>query len=323
MKRPWMPAVLLVLLLTACNTAPQTESEPEAAPTETIAQTEAETPVPTAEPETAPPAAAAEQYTGEPHVFDECGVLDADALAHYNTYLDNLANSRLICTAAVITGSLNGAAPEAFAKEYYRSLYGTESGFLVLINNDTGQDVIYREGVCETYITGTALPVAQATPHLVTCDFAGALDILLPVGEMIPEKVFDRSGTLNAEQLQALLELAQADPEKNCVYLAYGIGKPDAAEPPEQVLAEYAEETRSRLGAQNLLLISTQQKLCVIAGGPPELLASEVQEVWRTQGIMEAVAHYYTGLNAKPEETAEKTADTSEAAETENTEETT
>lgn len=294
----------LPLLLTAC-TAAQPETEPvNVSPEETFAETAAEvpatmpetTPEEITETETAAESQEPQQYSGEPHVFDECGVLDAAALAHYNAYLEELADSRLICTAAVITDSLGGAKPESYAQNYYRNLYGTESGFLVLVNNDTGQDVIYREGVCSTYITDTALPIAQATPHLVEGDYAGALDILLKPGENLPEYIYDRTGSLSAEQMQTLLETAQTIKKRSCLLLTKETPSPEEEQTPEQALAAYAEEIRSRLGAETLLVADTQEKRCVIAGKPPELLASEVQEVWGTQGLFDALVYYYEGL---------------------------
>lgn len=295
-------AVLLLLLLTGCAAAQPDAGTQANAPAETTAQTEAAA-EPATEPDTEaatepPTAVPTEQaaYAGESHIYDECGVLDAEALAHYNEYLDNLAASRMLCTAVVITDRLNGEKPEVYAKRYYQNLFGTKSGFLLLVNNDTGKDVFYREGVCSTYITDTALPITQATPHLVEGDYAGALDILLPLGELVPDHIFDRTDSLKAEQVQALLETAQALPERHCVLLTNEAPQPSEGQTAEEALAAYAEGIRSRQNAKTLLVADVQGKRCVIAGAPPELLAAEVQEIWAAQGLFAALQDYYAGL---------------------------
>lgn len=294
-------AVLLPLLLTGCAAAQPDEQVN--APAETTVQTEAVTTEPDTEPDTeaatepetvAPTEQAA--YTGESHIYDECGVLDAAVLSHYNEYLDDLAAARMLCTAVVITDRLNGEKPEVYAKRYYQNLFGTKSGFLLLINNDTLKDVFYREGVCSTYITDTALPITQATPHLVEGDYAGALDILLPLGELVPDHIFDRSGSLKNEQVQTLLETAQTLPERNCVLLTTEVPQPTEGQTAEEALAAYAESLRSRQNAKTMLVADVQNKRCVIAGAPPELLALEVQEIWAAQGLFAALQDYYAGL---------------------------
>ncbi len=183
MRRSLAVTVLGMLLLTACGIPLPTHSEPDV----TNASASAE-PTETGAPETESTAAAPIPLSAENHVLDECGVLDTEALAHYNEYLTNLANSRQICTAAVITNSLDGQTPEQAAAAYYQEAFGTDtSGFLLLINNDTSEDVYHLEGVCAEYMTGTALPLAQATPYLVEGDYPAALDILLALGECVPE----------------------------------------------------------------------------------------------------------------------------------------
>lgn len=282
-------------------------------------------------------------------IYDEIGVLSKSELEHYNEYLSNLVSSRLICAAAVITDTLGGKKPDKFAEEYYHTLFGEHtSGFLLLINNDTGKDVVYREGLCAAYITDVSLALAQATPHLVEGNYAEALDILLPLGELMPEYIYDWSGVLTSEQLAPLLELAKGT--KNYVLLTNSAPQPEAGETAEaaeeeaedteteedpengenpeveenpeaeenpeeeenveseeqpeptenpetgNALVAYAEEYRTRLDAQTLLVLDVPNHRCVIAGAPPELLASEVQSIWETQGLMDALTHYYEGV---------------------------
>ena len=293
MKKSMVP--LLLVLLTGCAAVPQPDAPTQAEVQTTSPAVETDTAVPATEAETLPemPVETAAASTAVQHVFDECGVLDDAALTHYDDYLEGMWESRMICAAVIITDALNGSTPEMYAQERYRELYGEESGYLVLINNDTNIDYVYEEGVCAELIGDVSLPIAQATPHLVECDYTAALDILLPIGMKVPELVYDRSGLFSAEQVQTLADIAAAVPERCCVLLSRDVPEPTEEETEESVLDAYAEGIRSRLNAGALLVIDLTHNRCVIAGTKPETLAAEVQQVWSEQSVYDAVVHYY------------------------------
>ncbi len=243
---------LALLCLTGCSKT-DSSSVPEETQPETAAETAGETEAPT-ETEPAPvrdiaARAASLRKAGDTYVFDECGVLDGETVKTYNNYLGWLAETRLLCTTVVLTDDLNGSSPEAFAQTYYQTLWGTgTSGFLVLINNDTGQDCIYREGVVSSYVDDAAvsLAIAQASPALVEGRYADALEIFLPLGERIPDRILERSGTLSPEQVQALTTKADALPKKYCVYFAASIPAPAEAETQPAATEPQPSETETR-----------------------------------------------------------------------------
>ena len=238
-KQTVICAVALTLLLTGCGAKKHIDVDSLTS----LPDNAAEATVPAAEKEPARPIAEriqSMQAAEDTHIFDEQNVLTDEERAQYNTYLGWLADIRQICTAAVITNRLDGEPPEAFAREYYHSLFGEgTSGFLVLVNNDTGEDQIYCEGVCETYIAGAPLQIAQATPLLVEGDYAGALDLLLPAGELVPDRVLDRAGALTSEEAQTLMERANSAEKRYCVLF---VGETDAA-PVSTETAEVTEDT--------------------------------------------------------------------------------
>ncbi len=244
MKRTITAALALMLLLTGCGAKKRIDSAQTApAPTETlVAVTEAATtpPRPIAE------RAASLQAAGDTYIFDELNVLTEDEKKQYNDYLGFLCQSRQIKAAAVITDSLGGVSPEEFAKRYFETLYGAhEPGLLVLINNDTNKDCIYCAGSCAKVITDTSPAIAKATPFLVEQKYADALEILLPVGEGLSDRILDRCGALDAEQLQALTALAAASEKKVCVLLTDALPGETPPETTEATSETEASETET------------------------------------------------------------------------------
>lgn len=218
MKKPILTTALAMLVMLAgCGAKKQIPADPVTS----LPDNAAEATVAAEETQAARPIAdrvKAMQSSGEVRVFDEQNVLTEEERGQFDTYLGWVSDIRQICAAAVITDQLGGVSPEQFAQNYYRTLFGEgTSGYLVLVNNDTGEDQVYCEGVCETYIAGAPLQIAQATPLLVEGDYAGALELLLPAGELVPDRVLDRAGVLTAEETAALTERANPLEQRDCV----------------------------------------------------------------------------------------------------------
>lgn len=184
MRGRFAAAVCSMMLLTACGIPLPSHSEPSEPGLSDTADA-ADFPADNEQPEssvTETETAAPILLSADNRIADRCSVLDADTLAYYHAHLTNLADTHQICTAVVITNTLDGQTPEQFAAACYHEAFGTDTnGFLLLINNETGEDVYYLEGTCAEHRDETALPLAQATPHLVEGDYPAALDILLAV----------------------------------------------------------------------------------------------------------------------------------------------
>ena len=237
MKRTLTAALALLLLLTGCGsrskTVPTSATEPTTEELVTVTEAATAPPRPIAE------RAASLQAAGDTYIFDEQGVLTDEEKQQYNDYLGWLCSSRQIKAAAVITDALGGTSPEEFAKRYYETLFGThEPGFLVLVNNDTNKDYIYCAGSCAAYLGDTAPAIARATPFLVEKNYADALEILLPVGEQLSDRIFDRCGALTAEQSRTLDVLSAASEQRICVLLINAL---PGEEPPETTAAPETE----------------------------------------------------------------------------------
>nr|MCR5718688.1 TPM domain-containing protein [Oscillospiraceae bacterium] len=229
MKHTAAAAFVLLLLLGGCGAKKKIDPVPtEPVTEETItALTEATAARPVAE------RVAELKSDGDTYLFDEQNVLSDEERQQYNDYLGYLSRSRLLCASAVITDSLGGVSPEQFAENYFQTLFGDDAaGFLFLINNDTNQDYFYCTDACNSLQTDAQAAIAAATPALVEGRYAEALEILLPVGETLSDRVFDYGGLLTDEQAQSLQTLAQSQEKRSCVLFLRNLPGEEPAAPP-------------------------------------------------------------------------------------------
>lgn len=295
----------LCLCLTACGKG-KTDADPEpTAVTETTAVQSTQPSVPEAEAEAETDAPASE--TGA--VYDEAGVLTPEVIRQIDEQLTALSVRHRIRMAVVTTADLGGETPSAFAKAYFRSLYGKKaSGMLVLINNDTLEDYIYTTGTCSDYLSGAEknLAIAAATPDLVEGKYTSAVTSLLTLCEQLPSHVFDDSDTLSKAQIAAIEEAAQGCGGRVCVVLTAAAlseettqesAPEDAA---QRALQRAAEEHLQALGADTVLLLHTAEKSCAIAGaGEDTALCEELQGILESDAgspFEDAAVHFYGAL---------------------------
>ncbi len=181
-------AMLCAFCITACSSGKADDSiTEETAASETAQVHPTETiPAPTVPP--LPPAERVQDADAAQHLFDECSVLKETAALEETAAA--LAEQYGIRIAVVITQELCGLSPDAFAAEYYHALHGNEnSGFLVLINNETNRDTVYTAGTCAQFVTQPeiALAIAQATPFLAEGEYDTAVKRLLQLGECMAQ----------------------------------------------------------------------------------------------------------------------------------------
>ena len=287
-------AVCMMLMLSGCHRA-----ESDAVPvSKQIAVVKESVTEPETEPATEAPtlsiAERAENFavSESSHIYDECGAFSEQELETYDNYLEWLSDSRLLCTAVVLTEHLDGQTPELFAQSYYLTLFGEENpdGFLVLINNDTYQDIIYTAGTCQKWIAQSEIrsALAQATPALIEKRYADALERLLIVGENVPAFVFDRTDTLTAPEQMEFSQKAQQvyeTSEKQCALLLISLPEKE----PETIIKAWKE----KINADVLLIIDAKRKMCRIEGTAPDSLTDEILNIWEEKSLPWGIRHFF------------------------------
>ena len=213
LKKFFIPAVSAsaLLLLAGCSvTGQRSETPTDEIQAETSSAQHEEAPKletePTAEP--LPDITALEPAEGK-YIYDNAGVLSAEDSAQLNSYCETLYKDRLINAAVVTASSLGGRTPYQFAEDSYNELYeGRGSGLLLLINNDTNTDLLYRAGSCSVFIPDGAEnePMYWATRDIVSGNYKDAILRLMQLGEKCPEHVFDNGGIFNSDEIAALEE---------------------------------------------------------------------------------------------------------------------
>ena len=89
----------------------------------------------------------------------------------------------------------------------YTDIYqGRGSGLLLLINNDTRDDYLYRTGSCLKAIPDDDDDIAffWSTKDLVAGNYSSAILRIMQLGEKCPQYVFDNIGIFSEEEIYSL-----------------------------------------------------------------------------------------------------------------------
>ncbi|MBQ8297308.1 MAG: TPM domain-containing protein [Ruminococcus sp.] len=141
------------------------------------------------------------------YVYDYAKILSAEDFAECNNYTEWLYETFLINAAVVTTDDLEDFTPAEYAEKAYIDLYsGRGSGFLLLINNDTNEDYLYKTGSCLASVPEETEKVEfyWATQEIVNGNYKDAILRLMQLAEYCPQHVFDNGGIFTAEQISAL-----------------------------------------------------------------------------------------------------------------------
>ena len=257
--------------LTACagknsSTAPAPAPQPQ---TGAVTASEETTTQPSSEETSAEPATAP-AVTVHPdlkpaegtYVYDKAKLLDSETTAACNDYAELLYEKYLINAAVVTVDKLEGQDAYTYAAEAYNDIYnGMGSGLLFLFNNDTGTDILYKTGSCQSYISDEAEKDAfyWATKEIVSGDVKNALLRMLQLGEKCPEFVFNNAGLLTNEQAGELERILSSGKNEAAILLtSNSTGKTN-----EEVLKSYYER-RFKDGKGYMAMIDSQTKKVIV-----------------------------------------------------------
>lgn len=141
------------------------------------------------------------------YVYDNAGILDSASIAECNDYCEWLYENYLINAAVVTTAELAELTPEEYSANAYIDIYeGKGSGLLLLVNNDTNNDYLYKTGSCLNSIDEETEKESfyWATREIVSGDYKTAILRLMQLGEMCSQYVFDNAGIFTAEEADVL-----------------------------------------------------------------------------------------------------------------------
>nr|MDE5771644.1 TPM domain-containing protein [Ruminococcus sp.] len=147
------------------------------------------------------------------YVYDNANLLNKKDFEECNDYAEFLYENYLINTAVVTASSLDGQTPAEFAETSYNELYdGDESGLLLLINDDTYIDFLYKKGNCADYISDDDEKSAfyTATREIVDNDYKSAVLRIMKLAESCPQYVFDNAEVFSEDEITELLQVLES-----------------------------------------------------------------------------------------------------------------
>lgn len=185
-----MKKICITLILTAltfCGCSDKTETTAPESQTETVT----EAPSDVQESAVQSPTKAAQRISPEAgiYVYDFTGLVSDEEITQCNEYAAQLNSEYGISAGVAFVENLGGASPYDYAETCYKDLFSTApNGMLVLINNDSNEDVIYKTGVCNDYISDRAESEAfyYATKEIVAGNYKNAAMKLLELGTNCP-----------------------------------------------------------------------------------------------------------------------------------------
>lgn len=257
-------AVLLVaavIMLTGCSHSISAISGADAPAETTMATIEAVTEAPLPDISGLPTA------EGE-YLYEKWSdVLTVDEAARLSSYCEKLYKERLINTAVVITDDLGGKSPYDYAADSYDSIYeGRGSGLLLLINNDKGDDCLYRTGSALRAIPDGSekLPLYWSTKDIMNGDCYSAILRILQLGENCPQYVFDNIGAFTDEELASLEEELAGRKSVYVLATSNGTNKSN-----EEICRSYFERRSDGKGFMIMLDIKSSTVAVVSDGNIP------------------------------------------------------
>lgn len=190
------------------------------------------------------------------YVMDDAKLLSADELSMCNNYAEWIYKNYLINIYIATADNLGELSPHNYAQNIYNEQYGgLGSGMVILINNATNNDYIYKQGRCET-IDSTAETSAflSATKTIINYNSYGAGIIeLMKLAESLPQHICDNAGLFKAEEISMFEELCK---DKNVSLL---ITKNSSSKSDEEICREYFDRrfTDTAGSANTLILLNT------------------------------------------------------------------
>ncbi|MDE5947027.1 MAG: TPM domain-containing protein [Oscillospiraceae bacterium] len=168
----------------------------------------------------------------EVYIYDNAKILSDEDLTECNNYAGWINKNLMLNTAVVITDKLDNISPAEYAEKCFNNIFkndvesiedGINNGILLLINNDTNKDYIYKHGNVSSYITEKSEKESlfYATKSIVKGDFKPALNQLLSLAELCPKYIFDNASLFTYEQIAELENVLESNSNLNISVFTY------------------------------------------------------------------------------------------------------
>ena len=196
------------------------------------------------------------------YVFDKAGLLSEEDAKACNDYAGWLFSEKLINTAVITVNDLGDKTPYDYAADAFADIYEAKgSALIVLINNDTNEDTIYKTGTCFTNIDETSQgnAVYWSTKEIMNGDYRKGIMRLLQLGELCPDHIADNVQLFEYDQVRTLNK-ALASCKDDVTLLA---SKNDSSSPNEDIIKTYYE--RKYIDKDGIMLMIDTKKKSVIA----------------------------------------------------------
>lgn len=230
-------------------------------------------------------------------LYDDAGTLPEKDFNVLNQVAADFTAKFKVNTGVVITDDLDGKSPKDKAAEYHSEMFGYSNGLLLLINNDTGKDYVFRKGSPSLFVSDEdiQLLLADISPLLVTGKYGEAVTKTFELFEKnIPEYVTDRTNTLSKEEMLSMNEmLEKACGENEKLYIIYTATSPEDFE--KYADGEAAKCIWSYSGSAAVLFVNPENGVCTmrVTGGFESL--GDAGELFKT-----AVADYFVKEGGDP-----------------------
>ena len=227
------------------------------------------------------------------YIFDKANILDAETLKACNDYAGWLYKEKLINAAVITVSDLEGKLPYDYAAEEYNKLYeGKGSGLVVLINNDTNYDSVFRSGACLYGISDKAEynAVYWETKEVFNGDYRSAILRLLQLGELCPMHVIDNAQVFDTDQLNKI-EKALSSCKEDVTLIASHNG---SETPNDQILQQYYDRKYKNDKGIMFMLDTISGKIIVHSS---EKISSDIEKALKDANTLSAKGDNYGAVS--------------------------
>lgn len=314
MKRFFKNFLLSVFILSAfsgCSENPAQSSSEE------VIVTTTSPPVPTGTVTEAVVTIPPEEKLVEPadgtYVYDNAKILSQEDFNECNNYACWINQNLMLNTAVVTADKLEELSPEEYAEKCYNEIFdGLGSGIIVLINNDTNKDYIYKHGTPSLYITQQQEKETffYATKSIVNGDYKSAILGLLSLAELCPEYIFDNGSLFIPSQASELEKTAEDNNITGFIITTNNITEKSNTQLAADFYNRYYKNDDNK--GTMLFIDKNLSEVIIMGSNFPDENLNDIGELVKLKDYYGAVEKYFNLLETNPQtaETNETTTQT-------------